>query len=653
MSRNLVYLLLCTLLFSYTFCLYGQTNNTGGLRNFDSLSKSEQVKALSRLCWENREKQTDKALAYGMQGIKIAKAGGFSEELARLYGYMGVIYQDYKYDISKALSYYDEGLPISLQVQDSVEIAYVYNNLGDAFYKIGNVPLAFEYGQKSLILFEKLRNTRGIAYSYINLGEVNRISEKYAVALDFFRRAIALRSALNDSIGIASANLEVAQTLFLMGQADSAMYYFRQSLEKHRQINNKNYMAYSMQGIGDVFLGENKFDSAYVYFREALKLCQERHNPAGEVKSRLGIVKVLAHSGKKEEGEKMLNKALTNARDSKLTPDILTVYKAKGEFYHQLGDFRESSENYQKYIHTYDSLFSVLQFQTLSEIKDRFLMTEQLHSVNKDLKTHRREQLYAGLIILLLVIFSVVFFLRNRVIARLSAELMQSNRSKDKIFSIISHDLVSPFNALLGTSELLICDLEDGNLEDAKSNSLLVQRISEESYRFILNLLNWARSQQKSIRLYREEFDLSQLMHEVKSMFGNQAKLKQISVKINAPDNVTVKADKNLIQIVLVNLLNNAVKFTHRNGSVLLSLEKVRDKVKVSVKDNGIGISSRRMALLFHNQTIDSRPGTGNEKGTGLGLLLCKEFIGMHGGKICVNSREGVGSEFWFMLPVS
>lgn len=136
----------------------------------------------------------------GLEGIKIAKAEDFDKELATLYNYVGVIYQDYKYDIPTALSYYNKGLPFSLKIKDSVEIAYVYNNLGDVFYKIGNIPLAFEYGRKSLAIFERLNNTRGIAYSYINLGEVNRISKKFDTALYYFRKVIALGKTFNVSV---------------------------------------------------------------------------------------------------------------------------------------------------------------------------------------------------------------------------------------------------------------------------------------------------------------------------------------------------------------------------------------------------------------------------------------------------------------------
>ncbi|MBN2614705.1 MAG: tetratricopeptide repeat-containing sensor histidine kinase [Bacteroidales bacterium] len=652
MSRKRLYFILYTLFFSISIQAFGQ-DQYDLPENFNSLKKQEQVKMLSRLCWINREKQTNKALEYGLQGIRIAKAEGFEKELATLYNFVGVIYQDYKYNVPKALTYYDASLPLSLKVRDSVEIAYVYNNLGDAFYAIGNVPLAFEYGRKSLEIFQRLHNARGIAYGYINMGEANRINRKYDLALDYFRKAIALRKTFHDSVGVASATLEVAQTLFLKGEADSAMCYYRQSLARHEHINNKSYMAYSMQGMGDVYLQRKEFDSAFYCFNRALVLCTQRQNPTGQINSQLGIVKVLAHEGKEKQGEAMLNKALTIATETKLTPNILHVYKAKGEFYHQLKNYHKASENYQHYIKSYDSLYSALQFQTLSQIKDRFLMTEKLNDVNQLLKAKQRVELYSVLIILLLIVLSLVLVFRHRTIARLSNELMESNQAKDKIFSIVSHDLVSPFNVLLGLSDLLMEDLENNDLEAAKSKGLLILRTSEETYHFISNLLTWSRSQRKSIKLNKTEFDLTELVENLKIMFANQAKLKEITVKVKTGEEINVTADKNLIQIVLGNLLNNALKFTHPKGIVDLLLEKEGNQVKITVKDNGTGISPDRLALLFKNETIESVPGTNKEKGTGLGLMLCKELVEMHGSEIQVQSTEGKGSEFWFTLPLA
>lgn len=197
-----------------TFSISLNAKGIISLAQMDSLPKYEQVRLLSKLCWENRESHTQQALEYGLQGIKIAKEAGYEKSLAELYNYVGVIYQHYLFDTRKGMYYYDLGLPLSLKLKDSVEIGYVYNNLGDAFYTIGNVPLAFEYGKKSLQIFNRLHNTQGIAYGYINMGEANRIDRRYDSALYYFQKAIRLRRKIGDSIGVASATLAVAQTFF-------------------------------------------------------------------------------------------------------------------------------------------------------------------------------------------------------------------------------------------------------------------------------------------------------------------------------------------------------------------------------------------------------------------------------------------------------
>ena len=135
-------------------------------------------------------------------------------------------------------------------------------------------------------------------------------------------------------------------------------------------------------------------------------------------------------------------------------------------------------------------------------------------------------------------------------------------------------------------------------------------------------------------------------------MFNKQAKLKNIQIKVNTPEELLINGDKNLLQIVLVNLVNNAVKFTKRNGLIELSVRNEENKLKFVVKDNGVGISPDRLSKLFKEEDVESTLGTGNEKGTGFGLLLCKEFVEMHNGQISVKSVDGKGSEFWFTLPL-
>ncbi|MFC0876735.1 tetratricopeptide repeat protein [Saccharicrinis sp. FJH2] len=624
---------------------------SGETNSFNSMSKREQVNSLATQCWQNREKQTDKAIEYGMEGIKIAKEEGYTKELGKLYNYIGVIYQHYKFDISKAIYYYDLGLPYCIKANDSEEIAYLFNNLGDAFYITGNVPLALEYTQKSMDLFQKTKNERGIAYSYINMGELNRVKGEYATSLNYFNKAINIRKKLNDSIGIASAYLELGHTLFLMDKKDDALYNYSLSLEKNRELNNINFMAYSMQGIGKIYLEIDNIDSAIYFYHTALDLCKSRNNLSGIINSQLGMAKALALSGNITEGENFLNKALQNAKISGISRDILSVYKTRGQFYQQQNQYRKATEDYENYVEVYDSLFTALQYATLNDIRDRYLITSQLNSATETLKMKKKVQIYAIIFIIILIIFSVILFFRNQKISRLSSEIIKSNDTKDKIFSIISHDMISPFNILIGSSGLLIENLKKNDVENAMNHGQIIQQTSERTFQLISNLLSWARSQQKRIVPYKRNFDLSVLLHEVNAMFENLANYKNITVDIVTENNLIIKADKNLLQIVIANLLNNALKFSYTGEKVEMRAQQMPDHVKVSIKDHGIGIKTETLTMIFSGQDIESTAGTKNERGTGLGLILCREFIEMHGGTIHVKSKPGEGSEFWFNIP--
>ncbi|MFB6317157.1 tetratricopeptide repeat protein [Saccharicrinis sp. FJH54] len=636
-----------------TLNLSGQTINSGTDGKPRVSTNYEKVLTYSKLCWQNREKDTDKAIEYGNQGIEIAQKYGYKKELGKLYNYVGVIYQHYKFDVQKAISYYDLGLPYCLEVKDSVEIAFLYNNLGDAFYSIGNVPYAFEYTEKSMLLFQNLKNKRGMAYSYINMGELNRMKEDYTTALGYFNKAISLRRELKDSVGIASAYLELAHTLFLMDKTDEALSYYRYALQKNQAINNVNFMAYSMQGMGNVFLKKELADSAGSYFSQALELCKSRQNLSGEIDSQLGMAKTMALEGKTKEGERYLNDALKNARKSKIAKDILNVYKARGNYFEQQKKYRESAQNYQNYVEVYDSVFNALQFTNLKDIKDRFMITEQLNAAKENIKMKKKIQIYAALFIIILVVLSIILYMRSKKISRLSSELLKSNQTKDKIFSIISHDLISPFNVLIGSSELLMQNLNNNRPERAKITGQIIQQTSESAFQLVSNLLNWSRSQQKRIKLFREEFDLTLLMKEVKNMSENHAAYKNISVYVEPEERMIINADKNLLQIVLINLLNNALKFTGKNGVVNIKAERKERQVIVYVKDNGTGIEPEKLTRIFNSQEIESTEGTKNEKGTGLGLMLCKEFIALHDGSIHMKSTVGEGSEFRFNIPLS
>jgi len=233
-------------------------------------------------------------------------------------------------------------------------------------------------------------------------------------------------------------------------------------------------------------------------------------------------------------------------------------------------------------------------------------------------------------------------------------DLNEVNAVKDKLFSIIAHDLKNPFNTLMGFIELL--QMRYDHYADEKRKEMLsyAKNSADDIYNLLVNLLNWSRAQRGAIELNPELTNLVNLINENLSLVKNQAANKNLEIQFSAvPKEVTLYLDADLINAVLRNLLTNAIKYSHTNGKVELSCSVGDNSVIVSIKDSGIGISEEDMKKLFRNDIHYSTSGTKNEKGTGLGLITCKEFIEKHYGKIWMESELGKGSTFYFSLPIT
>lgn len=232
-------------------------------------------------------------------------------------------------------------------------------------------------------------------------------------------------------------------------------------------------------------------------------------------------------------------------------------------------------------------------------------------------------------------------------------ELEVANATKDKFFSIIGHDLKGSFTTLIGFSEILIEDFDELD-NDGKMNFLnRIKRLSENTYRLLQNLLDWARMQTGKISYNPEFFDLADITRDIVEMQQEHAESKNISIVSEIPDNTMVWADKNMIRTVVRNLSSNSLKFTNEGGEVKITCSESKDRnhaVDIAVIDNGIGMSEDKLAKLFTISEKVKTYGTAKEEGTGLGLILCKEFVEKNKGNIKVESKQGEGSSFKFTL---
>ncbi len=239
----------------------------------------------------------------------------------------------------------------------------------------------------------------------------------------------------------------------------------------------------------------------------------------------------------------------------------------------------------------------------------------------------------------------------REIIIKSEQRLKELNATKDRFFSIISHDLKSPFNSIFGFTSLLKDEYDDFDDNERKQFINHIHKSSESAFKLLENLLMWAMSQQGKIEIKKEHTDLKQLISDAVSPYMPGAIKKEITFTNSVSENIIVDVDKQTIRTVFANLISNAIKFTPNNGCVSIDVALIDGFVKIKISDNGVGISQDNLSKIFKIDESLSTLGTNNEKGTGLGLSLCKEFVEKNGGKIWVQSEVGKGSTFIFTLP--
>lgn len=229
--------------------------------------------------------------------------------------------------------------------------------------------------------------------------------------------------------------------------------------------------------------------------------------------------------------------------------------------------------------------------------------------------------------------------------------LNELNATKDHFFSIIGHDLKTPFNGILGISNLMVEKIKANDFEELEEYATLIQDASQTAVDLLDNLLNWAQTQTGRIQFKPKKVDFVSLVKNVVKLLDESARQKSITIHQRVSGNTFVQADQAMIQTILRNLIGNSIKFTPHGGEISIQTDQKEKEFIVTVADNGVGIEKEDLGKLFILHSRYSKLGTNEEAGTGLGLLICKEFVEMHGGRIWVDSKRNKGSKFSFSIP--
>jgi signal transduction histidine kinase len=344
----------------------------------------------------------------------------------------------------------------------------------------------------------------------------------------------------------------------------------------------------------------------------------------------------------------------------KALPDILFILSEDGKF----TDFKSGSNSDFPISPSYIIGKSVEDIFPHSIAEPLRVMIKEAHSTGL-LKTYEfkllnqeAEKHYEARIVkshkdeVLMLLRDVTLQKKNEIqILKIAEDLKKINDTKDKFVSIIAHDVRTPIIALIGYAEILAEDIEELQKSEIKEFASSIVEISKQTIGLLSNLLEWSRLQTGGIEFHPSNIDAYSISENTVALLTSNAEQKNISLINEIEKEAFVLADGNMMQSIFNNLVTNAIKFTNRNGKIILRSKEFGNKICFSIRDNGVGMDDNQKSMLFEMNKSFTTPGTTNEKGSGLGMILCKDFIEKHGGEIWVDSASGNGSEFFFTIP--
>jgi signal transduction histidine kinase len=623
--------------------------------NTEFLSKNEitqKVKDLSRECWRLREINPDSAMVFGEKALQLALKNDINAELPRIYGFLSVVQLHYQYKTKESLPYLHAALEYSLKQKDSLQLAYSYNNLGDLYLLTGNIPLSLKFSEYSLELFVKLGDSVGQSYSNVNVGLVYREKKDYKLALDYFNKAKDILASVNNELGVGSVLLELARTYEEKGSLDLAMDFYQRAYNKSQISSNVRYAAFCLNGMANIFYFQKEYKKAFDYYQNSVNLNKKRNHEFGLIDDYLGMALVYAQQDKRVEGENCLQKSLEIANRLSLNAKILKVYNSTATFYKILNDYEMATESYNQFLAQYDSIFSIQQFEIINEMQNRFTIRQTLSDTEMELDTRKFQERYLVVIIILMLLVVAVLFWQFYSHRKINHKLEKINNTKDKLFSVISHDLKNPFSNLISFSEILLGEVRKGKYENVEEFTNYIHQSATEGLKLLTNLLDWSRAQTGAIAFNPKPVSISHLFDELNSFFESEVRKYKVRIEFHNSVDEDLKADSDILRTILRNLISNAIKFTSEDGLIKLQAKREKSIVKITVQDNGTGMSKEIQDRLFDaSKTTNSVRGIHNEQGTGLGLSICDELIKTHNGSIQVSSIVGKGSTFTIKFP--
>ena len=550
--------------------------------------------------------EPDSAIKFLMEAVQVNKKSNASEDLASTYNSLGNLYFSRR-AYHTALDYNFQSLAIWKKIKPQT-ISGVLSDIGNCYYYLNELDSALQFYNASLATSIQQNNNLGYGYGYNNIGLVYFKKDKYETALKYYDTALSYYYKMNSRVGITNCLDNICKTYLAKKDFDKAFRQAQIALAYVLPLHDKNlaYMIYN--DLSTASAGQKNFEKAFFYqkiitaYADSIYGASKASSDAA-LQARLSILQ-------KENENKLLRLEQTKQNIQLKQKNLVSIV---------IGIFLVLA------------IGAVIYF--IRNAKLRYEAMQLLQKQNDVIEKNNHE----------------LDHLNSRLQSQ-KHELEEINLLKDKLFSIISHDIRSPlvsFSAYL--SFLQAGEIPEDSIKAL--NNEVMERLNL-TLNFVDNLIEWAQGQIQGTNRISELINLKHTCDEMLGFYQPQADMKNIKLINTVSPNINVYTNAGMVKMILRNLISNAIKFSFKDSSINISAETDEHFVIIHVADTGIGMREEDLAQLFSGKNY-SRMGTSNEKGSGLGLTLCKEFLQKNNGTMWVDSEENKGSTFSFKIPIS
>ena len=635
-----------------SFVLPVQQSQTDSLKKIAEQADNDSVKAsslysLSKLYYTFDQ---DTAILFGEEASAIARQSGLKKIEANALNIIGVSYL-IKSDYEKSLSTHLAALGIRESLQDTVGIIETTMNLGNIYYRLEELEKAVTQYHKSLALAQLINHERAMSLLYNNLGSYYmdrwlswKETEDFKASKEYLEKSKAIKEKLNDKGSLTNTLIQLGELYYESGEKQKAIQFLTQALANSEEMNDTEGRLSSLGTLSEYHRDNNSLDQALTYATQAYELAQETKSnyQIRIAASRMANLSALNRDFEKAYEYQQINEASTEAifNDSRA--------KIRAELEIQYESEKKELEN-QKLIQ--DQELAELAISRKNELLIIFVIVALVWigiawyqlKINRKLQAAHRE---------LETINSKVKSQNQQILQQsdelniTNLKLKQANNFRDKLFSIISHDLRTPFSSLNTSLDLW----NSGDLSRKEMDYVLSAIASDANAAssLLTNLLTWAHTQMSSDEVKKKEITVAELIAENQTLFAKQLDQKNLQLKNNIPSGFKITTDYDRLDFIIRNILSNSIKFTPEGGNITVDADPLHPPT-LTIRDSGIGIDQTKLDSLFNKKQY-STAGTNGEQGTGVGLMLSKDFADSIGAKLTVSSEKGKSTTFKIMF---